>query len=230
MTLFDSMLERIRENRWPVGSKIPSERSLMTEFGVSRVTIREALSMLRALGILSTSRGKVSAVQTMDTKILGRLFPLMFSLEGERSYQQIFEVRLSIESRTSYLAALNRTPEDLVKLENLLEQLKHHFEQNVEQPIELDLQFHIQIAKATGNPLFPLLLEAIRGFVAYVQILSCKGDPVRRELAVHFHESITQAIKDQDPERARVEMESHLRTSADKMLKSGILKNTSAIK
>ncbi|MHC4386710.1 MAG: FCD domain-containing protein, partial [Planctomycetota bacterium] len=71
------------------------------------------------------------------------------------------------------------------------------------------------------------LLEAISGFVAYVQFLSCKGDPVRRERAVHFHESITQAIKDRDPERARVEMESHLRTSADRMLKSGLLGNKS---
>ena len=108
MILFDRMLERIRTGRWPVGSKIPSERALMAEFGLSRVTIRESLSMLRALGVLSVSQGKASVVQKMDARMLGRMFPLMLSLEGERSYQQIFEVRLSIESRTSYLAALNR--------------------------------------------------------------------------------------------------------------------------
>ena len=225
MILFDRMLERIRTGRWPVGSKIPSERALMAEFGLSRVTIRESLSMLRALGVLSVSQGKASVVQKMDARMLGRMFPLMLSLEGERSYQQIFEVRLSIESRTSYLAALNRTDQDILKLEKILEQLKSHLARNVEASLESDLRFHIQIAKAAGNPLFPLLLEALSGFVAYVQFLSCKGDPVRRQRAIHFHESITQAIKDRDPERARVEMESHLRTSADRMLKSGVLKN-----
>ncbi len=227
MILFEEMLDRIRTGQWPVGSRIPSERVLMAEFGHSRVTIREALSMLRALGILSISQGKASVVQKMDAKLLGRLFPLMLSLEGERTYQQIFEVRLSIESRTAYLAALNRTKQDIDELERVLAILKSHLAQNIEQSLESDLRFHIRIAKASGNPLFPLLLEALSGFVAYVQFLSCKGDQVRRERALHFHESIVQAIRDQDPERARVEMESHLRTSADRMLKSGLLKKNS---
>lgn len=223
--LFEEMLDRIRSGRWRVGSRIPSERFLMGEFGHSRVTIREALSMLRALGILSTSQGKASIVQKMDAKLLGRLFPLMLSLEGERTYQQIFEVRLSIESRTAYLAALNRTDEDLAELDKILGILKSHIDEKIEDSLEPDLRFHIRIARATGNPLFPLILEALSGFIAYVQFLSCKGDQTRRERALHFHESIVQAIRDQDPERAHVEMEAHLRTSADRMLKSGVLKN-----
>lgn len=228
MVLFEQMLDRIRSGQWPVGSKIPSERCLMSEFGLSRVTIRETLSMLRALGVLSISQGKASIVQRMDAKILGRLFPLMLSLEGERTYQQIFEVRLSIESRTAYLAALNRTSEDMAELDTILKELKSHLDRNIEESLVPDLRFHIRIAKASGNPLFPLLLEALSGFVTYVQFLSCKGDQVRKERALHFHESIAQAIKDQDPERARVEMESHLRTSADRLLKSGLLKNPSS--
>lgn len=224
--LFEQMLEQIRTGRWAEGQKIPSERSLMAQFGVSRVSIRETLSMLRAFGVLSTSQGRRSVVQKMDSKILGKMFPLILSMKGESTYQQIFEVRLALESRTSYMAAVNRSEDDLHKLCRVLEELKTHLADDIEDSIESDLEFHIQIARSTGNPLFPLLLEAISGFVTYVQMLSCKGDPARRQRAFHFHESITEAIKDKDPERARVEMESHLRTSADRILKSGMLANT----
>lgn len=223
--IFEKMLERIRTGEWAEGEKIPSERSLMTRFGVSRVSIRETLSMLRALGVLSTSQGRRSVVQKMDSKMLGKMFPLILSMEGEKTYQQIFEVRLSLESRTSYLAALHRTEEDVNQLCETLQELKKHLVDDIENSIGADLQFHIQIAQSTGNPLFPLLLEALSGFVTYVQILSCKGDTARRQRALHFHESITEAIKDKDPERARVEMESHLRTSADRIIKSGVLIN-----
>ena len=223
--LFEEMLEQIRSGHWAEGQKIPSERSLMARFGVSRVSIRETLSMLRAFGVLSTSQGRRSIVQKTDSKILGKMFPLILSMKGESTYQQIFEVRLALESRTSYMAAVNRTDEDLYELYEVLGELKRLLEDDLENSIEADLRFHIQIARSTGNPLFPLLLEALSGFVTYVQMISCKGDPARRQRALHFHESITEAIKDKDPEMARVEMESHLRTSADRILKSRMLTN-----
>lgn len=128
----------------------------------------------------------------------------MLSLEGEQTYQQIFEVRLAIESRTAYLAALNRSEQDLKSLKELLELLTDQVEEDLEKSIETDLAFHIQIARATNNPLFPLLLEALSGFVTYVQLLSCKDNPVKRYRALQYHESIAEAIRDQDAERARV--------------------------
>ncbi|MBN1457386.1 MAG: FadR family transcriptional regulator [Sedimentisphaerales bacterium] len=222
--LFEKILDNIRLGIWPIGSAIPSERTLVSEFNVSRITVREALSMLKALGAISTSQGKRSVISPLDSNIISRLFPLMMSLQGEKTYEQIFEVRLAIESRTAYLAAVNRTEDDIVQIKALLEKLRIETSANIEQSIETDLQFHIQIAKSTQNPLFPALLNAISGFVTYVQVLSCRGNPVKRKRAMHFHETIADAIIGSDPERARVEMESHLRGSADKMLKSGMFK------
>lgn len=226
--LFEKILDHVRSGIWPVGSAIPSERTLVSQFNVSRITVREALSMLRALGIINTSQGKRSIVSTLDSNIICKLFPLMMSLQGEKTYEQIFEVRLAIESRTAYLAAVNRTENDIIQIKSILEKLRTDTQENFEQSIQTDLQFHIQIAKATQNPLFPALLDAISGFVTYVQVLSCRGNPVKRERAMHFHEAIANAIIDGDPERARVEMESHLRGSADKMLKSGMFKQNAA--
>lgn len=80
--LFQQMLDRIERGDWPVGESIPSERALLAEFGISRFPLREALSMLRGLGILDISHGRKSVVRQIDSDILGRLFPLMLSLEG----------------------------------------------------------------------------------------------------------------------------------------------------
>ena len=229
--LFEKMLARVHSGQWPVGSPIPSERVLTKEFSVSRISIRESLSMMRALGIVETHHGSSSTVQKVDSEILGRIFPLMLSLEGEQTYEHVFEIRLALESRTAYLAALNRTEDDLRSLEKLLELLKlrERIENDLEATVEVDLAFHIQIAKATKNPLFPLVLELISGFVTYVQMLSCKNNPAKRHQALELHQLIGEAIRDKDADGARVQMESHLRSSASQMLKSGFLKNSAFV-
>ena len=70
----------------------------------------------------------------------------------------------------------------------------------------------------SGNPLFPSLLEALAGFVTYAQEASCKDDAHRSRRAVLAHESIADALDDRDAERARVEMEAHLRYSATRRI------------
>jgi DNA-binding FadR family transcriptional regulator len=69
--------------------------------------------------------------------------------------------------------------------------------------------------------LFPLLLEVLSGFVTYAQVFSCQDDPVRRERAVLAHESIAEAIRERDADRARAEMEAHLRYSTHYVMQSG---------
>jgi len=221
--VFNAMLERIQCGEWPVGSTIPSERTLIEEFGVSRIALRESLSRLRVLGILNISHGKSSTVTKMDVKVFGRLFPLLLSFEAQQSFENVFQVRLALESQTAYLAAQRRTQEDITQLGALLAKLREQLKEPLESAVETDLAFHIQIARATQNPLFPVLLETLSGFVTYVQVLSCKDDPQRRERSMYSHESIAEAIRDQDAERARVEMESHLRFSAHDVMRNGVV-------
>jgi GntR family transcriptional repressor for pyruvate dehydrogenase complex len=213
--LFEKMLARIRSGQWPVGAPIPSERLLMKEFGVSRIPVRESLSMMRALGIIETHHGSSPTVQKMNSEILGQIFPLILSLEDEQTYEYVFEIRLALESRTAYLAALNRTKDDLQSLEKLLELVRDHIENDLEASAEADLAFHIQIAEATKNPLFPLILKLISSFVTYAQILSCKDNTVKRHRALELHQLIVEAIRDKDADGARIQMESHLRSSAN---------------
>jgi GntR family transcriptional regulator, transcriptional repressor for pyruvate dehydrogenase complex len=216
-----AMLDRIRSGEWPVGTLLPAERNLVEYFGTSRIALREAMSTLRALGVLDTEHGRGSTVRRIDASILEQLVPLMFSLEGEQPFEQTFELRLALESRTAYLAALRRTDDELAEIEGLAAEHRRQSEGELGGAVAADVAFHMAVARAAHNPLFPIVLKAISEFVKYVQTISCTNNPVRRARAVQAHESVCEAIRDRDAERARVEMEAHLRYSARRLLRDG---------
>ena len=217
--VFRWVLDRVGSGEWRPGTVIPSERQLAEQLGVSRVPVREALSMLKSLGIVEIQQGRRSLVRQMDTAMLQQLFPLVFRLEGQESFLKIFDLRLAVESRTAFLAAERRTREDADALADLTRQFRSHQSKDSPAFVGLDLSFHVRIAEATGNPFFPLLLRTFSGFVIYSQSEGCRNSLERRIRAVQAHESILDAIVDQDAPRAQVEMEAHLRYSASRKLK-----------
>jgi GntR family transcriptional regulator, transcriptional repressor for pyruvate dehydrogenase complex len=225
-----AMLDRIRNGEWRVGSLVPGERVLMEQFGTSRIALREAMSTLRALGVLDTEHGRGSTVRRIDTTILEQLLPLMLSLEGEQPFEQTFELRLALESRTAYLAALRRTDDEMGQIDRLVDEFRGQVAGELGGAVATDIEFHMAVARAAHNPLFPTILKAVSEFVKYVQTISCANNPVRRARAVQAHESIAEAIRDRDAERARVEMESHLRYSALRILRSGLLEADADLK
>lgn len=218
-TLLHTMLERIRRGDWKPGTVLPGERELGREFGTSRVPLREALSMMRSLGVLETQHGRKSVIRPLNTAVLEQIFPLMFCLEGAAGFAQIFDLRLAVESRTAYLAAERRSADDLAELAALAARFRAQHEADSPECVATDLAFHVRLAEATGNPLFPLLLRTFSGFVIYSQTEGCRQSAARRLRAVQAHESILEAIVDGDPARAQVEMEAHLRYSASRTLK-----------
>lgn len=217
-SVYLQMLDNIQHGQWPVGEAIPSERTLIDQFGVSRIAIREAVSMLRGMGVVDVGHGRRTRVRRVDSAVFGRLLPLMLFSDGQRTFDQVFEVRLAIESRTSFLAATARTAEHLRRLEELVERFRRQSADGDASATETDLEFHLLIAAATGNPLFPLLLEALARFVTFAQTESCRDDPRRSQRAALAHEAIAEALAAGDAERARVEMEAHLRYSATRRI------------
>ena len=208
--LYDEMLQLIESGSWEVGSPIPSERNLMLQFGASRIAVREALSMLRALGVLDISHGKSTTVRKMSSETLAKLFPLMLSMEGEQSLLHVFEVRCALELQTVQLAAVKRTSEDLNRMTDLVERFDS-FDTDTPESIEADHQFHVQIAKSTGNPLFWVLLNVLGTYVKFSQRESGKHDPEQHRKASKAHHEILEAIIQRKPDLAARCMEHHLR-------------------
>ncbi len=213
-TVLGKMLDRVRSGEWKPGTIVPSQRHLVNEFGVSGIPLREALSMMKVMGILEIRHGCKTVVRQMDMKILEQLFPLAFCLEGQQSFDQICELRLAVEPRIAALAAERRSDADLDALARLIVQLKAHHIDGNDAFFDSDQQFHLRVAESTGNPLFPLLLKAASGVVRHAQIWGCKQSQERRMRAVWSHESIYDAIANRDSQRAQVEMEAHLRFAA----------------
>jgi GntR family transcriptional regulator, transcriptional repressor for pyruvate dehydrogenase complex len=217
-SIFQKMLENVCRGEWQAGREIPSERTLISQFGVSRIAVREALSMLRGLGVLDVGHGRRSVVRKVDSQTLAQLFPLMLASGGQKTFDQVFDVRIAIESRTAYLAARHRTSEQIDQLINLASRFREQMLASDPNSHEADLEFHLLVARMTQNPLFSTLVEALLGFVSYVQQESCKNDPGRSQRAIAAHEAIAEAIAQEDAERAQVEMEAHLRYSAARKL------------
>ncbi len=216
--LFDLMLKKIESGEWSVGNPIPSERTLMEEFGVSRIALREAMSMLRAMGVLEISHGRSTTIRRINAEVIGRLFPLMMSTEGERTLTDILEVRIGLEAQTAYLAAKRRDDSDIARIEQLANRFEIEFTQDTPESIETDQLFHVAIAKASRNTLFNMLLSALAGFVKYAQRESGKASPEHRAQAIQAHKKILNAIKEQNAVLARDEMISHLKASFDHLL------------
>ena len=209
------MLSRIHSGAWPVGKSIPSERTLMKEMAVSRIALREALSMLRSLGVLDTSHGRKSIICRVGTDLLDRIMPLVVSLEETGTFQQVFEIRLAIEVPAAGLAALRRSDENLAQLQQFADEYARQADATTDHYPRTDLEFHLQIARSTQNPLFRALLNVISRYVIEVQVQSWgSGLPVAWDRAKRAHFAILDAIRDRDPDRARVEMEAHLRYTA----------------
>ena len=223
--LFLELLERIRSQEWVVGATFPSERALTEEYSVSRNVMRETISRLRALGVLSVKHGKRSIVAKMDSNSLGRLFPLMLSLEGKQSFQDIHPVRYALELAAVQLACINRTPEDITAMQALLTEMQNNVNAEVSEYAKIDLELHLQIARASHNPLFEPLLQTLSAFVIDLQRLGITADPNDRDIVEQEHKAIVDAIRDQDAPRGQKEMSNHLVRGSDKINSSGVLTN-----
>lgn len=211
--VFRLMMSNIRDGKWPLGQEIPSERNLIVEFGASRIAIREAMSMLRGLGVLDVGHGRRTRVCEMGAGTLGQLVPLMMMSGGQSLFEQVFEVRLALESMSARLAAGRRTGVQVARLQELADLYRAQAEQGSADALKTDLAFHAEVAQASGNPLFPVLLEALSGFISYSQRESCRDDAIRIQRATVAHETIAEAIAAKDGGWAVAEMEAHLQFS-----------------
>jgi GntR family transcriptional repressor for pyruvate dehydrogenase complex len=206
-----------------VGDKLPSEFELCNQFGVSRTAIREALRLLSAQGLLTIIKGKGIFVAGISVDTVTK--PLHFYLlsQSERNYVlDIVHARQLIEPEIAAAAAEARTQEDMEKLQADINTMIQS-EGDYEELARLDMQFHLDLAKASHNTLMPLIVDPIHRLMpnikssVYATVLEAKTS------AVEYHQKILQAVKSGNPGRARTAMIKHLKIAeqhAEIMLKS----------
>lgn len=211
---FEEIAQQIRtelaEGRLKVGSRLPSERALSEQFGVSRNTLREALRSLEHAGLIRLQKGATGgafisersgeAISTglMDMYHMGSIHP-----------EQLTEARIWLESVMVREACKRATPEDIAALSANIEQTAQALQEgDFEARARRNLDFHRLLARATGNPIMVTvmdgLLDVLGEFVRKIgNVDNAFVLPSRRRFMKHFAA--------RDAEAAVAEMEASLR-------------------
>ena len=207
--VFDQMQGLLIEGAWKSGDKLPSENELSETFGVSRMTIRQAMQKLKALGLIETRTGSGSFVREVNLEdSLNDLIPLMYI--GSPSQTQIFRFREMIESESVRIATPIVSDKSLALLEERLTKMKKSAEEdNLKSFSDNDLKFHTLIVRETGNPLIIKSYDILRNVLkeSMVSVI----EKMKYSPALGYHEKILSAMKSRDAELAEKLMREHIR-------------------
>ncbi|WP_199808397.1 FadR/GntR family transcriptional regulator [Streptomyces sp. NRRL S-1022] len=191
---------------WPIGSRIPSETELAAELGVSRPTIREAVSALVHTGMLEAQRGKGVFVRSVSDPA-----PMLQSIELA-DVRDVFEVQLGFDVQAAHSAAQRRTSQDMTRLWQLLRARAEAAGRDDAEFGERDAALHLAVVEAAHNV---TLTECYRFFVRRLQesLDLFAGADTHLECGTEAHEALVQAIDDQDSEAAAAAARHVVRTS-----------------
>ena len=207
--VFEQMQSLLIEGSWLPGDKLPSENELSEAFGVSRMTIRQAMQKLKALGLIETRTGSGSYVREPSPEdSLNDLIPLMYI--GRPSQLNVFQFREMIDSESVRIATPIANEKQIQILETIFEQMKKASrEDNKEAFSNYDLKFHMAIVKLTDNPMI------IKTYDILLNVLTDSMDSVIEKMkykpALEFHRRILDAMKAKDEVLAEQLMHEHIK-------------------
>lgn len=200
--IVESLKERMRTGEFMPGDRLPSEQEMLTQYNVSRLTLREALARLAALGIIRVHHGKGAFVaEEISPAALDNVLIPLFSRHDAAMMQDLVDARAMIESEIAVRVAKNRTDEDLQLLRELIECDKSVFK-DPERFARQDYAFHEALVDMAGNQFLKVmyrpLYHQIRSFL--VEYATSADD---LEAAMERHRPILEAIQARDAEAAQ---------------------------
>lgn len=200
----------IRSRKLVPGTKLPSENELCAQFEVSRTAMREALRVLHARGLIRIEKGRGMFVNELSADTVTSSLELYLHLnhEAEKSLH-VINARQLIEPAFAAQAALRHTAADAEKLKKDLADLIA-CEGSFSLLSKLDMDFHLHIAEASGNPLVPLLIQPIHKLMPQIKASVYGVVEDAKEAAVEWHSRILECILERDAEGAHGSMVRHL--------------------
>jgi GntR family transcriptional repressor for pyruvate dehydrogenase complex len=196
----------ISEGKLKPGDRLPPERDLFKEFGVSRPSLREALNTLVAMGFLEV-KGKRTFIKSVASESMQDPLSLLIKTDTQKIFDLI-EVRKALEAWGAFLAAQRATEEDIKQLENILEEMRKAFEQGRSWEKQ-DADFHLGIAQATHNTIQTHIMSTIYDLLRESVARVFKDRSKAKKLLDH-HNQMFSAIKNHSPDKARERTLEHL--------------------
>jgi GntR family transcriptional regulator, transcriptional repressor for pyruvate dehydrogenase complex len=202
------------------GDKVPTELALMKQLSVSRSVVREAMSRLQAAKIVETRHGVGTFI--LDAKQAEAVTLQAADLSNMLDVMAIIEFRIDMEAAAAGLAASRRTEQHLKHIAASLERFELELQRGSTDTVAHDVDFHLQIARASGNRyFFDVLSQLGRGVSPRTRLGSAeiaeldRADHLRSVLTEH--QMIYEAIVRRDADDARAAMRMHLSNSRERL-------------
>ena len=192
------------------GESLPSERELMSRYGVGRPAVREALLSLQQRGLIERRNGERARVASPSAAdvVSQMTLPVRRMLARPENVRHFQEARWLFETGIARQAALRATPEQIATLEAALEANRAVLGDPVEFA-RTDVLFHLRLAEIPDNPIFTALHEALVGWLTEQRRVTLTS-PKAFEVAFAAHERIFRAVAAHEPDEAAQAMADHL--------------------
>ncbi|MGV9559234.1 FadR/GntR family transcriptional regulator [Streptomyces sp. NPDC003401] len=205
-------IERIKamigEGRLEPGRRLPTERDLAAELGISRSSVREAIRALTVMGVLEARHGSGIYVTQLRAGDLLETFGVVAGLSPGPRLVELLEVRRVLESAAAALAAARITPDRLAVVEGHLAAMDAA--DDPEEILAHDLAFHREIAAAAGNETMAAMLEGLSSRTLRARVRRGHGEEGAFARTRREHAAIHRALAARDPEAARAAAAAHV--------------------
>jgi GntR family transcriptional repressor for pyruvate dehydrogenase complex len=210
--LFEQIVQQVEDSilkgQLKPGDQLPAERDLAQRFGVSRTAVREAVKTLREKGLVEAYSGRGTFVTNGTSQAIRQSLDLMIRINQQEGSANLAGLRAVLEPEIAGLAA-PRIEEQLLSTMREAVAIMDRSLNDPDAYVEADLDFHLALAEAAGNPLILSLLDSIVGLLREhrTRVFDVHGGPERGQ---YHHKRILAAIERRDPEAAREAMRAHL--------------------
>lgn len=200
------MKEQILNGEWKEGMKIPSENQLCDTFGVSRVTVRQAIQKLVAQGLLETRLGEGSYVKGFDLgSFIRGVIPSEYLSPSDMI--ELMHFRVHFEPMVASWAASSVTEEQIEEMEETLRNMIAYQEDH-DKYVVFDNEFHLILTRSTGNQIASFFGEMIKDVMTQSMKIITEG--FGTDHGIQCHRRIIDALKEHDAEKVRQEMFFHV--------------------
>lgn len=207
--------ELIKTDDYQEGKKIPSERELAEQFGVSRNVVREAIGVLRAKGLLVIKQGKGAYVSKPQDHIVTESLHRVLGTH-HTTIEDILEVRAELEISIIKKAVLKAMPQDVHNLKDIYMQMEDHKQEFQRQQFtHYDEQFHLALANCTQNKTFTVLMYAFFELTERAPFVITHLTPSNVSTAQGHHLALIQAIESKNEQAAVSNIQAHIQLLKD---------------
>ncbi|MEI2418331.1 FCD domain-containing protein [Orrella sp. JC864] len=204
----EAILENLRSGRWPAGHRLPTERTLGEQFGISRSTVRRALAQLKSRGLIVQTVGSGTYV---NDPAAAHPAAAPAHAAAPASPAELMAARLALEPAIAAMVAQHATQADFDRMEHCCEQAENAG--SFEAFEHWDTQLHETIAQATHNTFVAqvfALMSAARASASWGALKRKSLTPARRQAYQREHRELVEALKDRDAARAAHAARRHL--------------------